>query len=474
MERNSVTPLPPNDAVINYEKEKRESLSTISYVSSVGTDAIEKKRMKKVLDDVFKSRRSGQLLKMLSYQIVPLVALVVMCSILLNQSIQAYTTSKHLQTVILSNDFIGKLVVSLQIERGLSASVLSSNQTQATLFEELQRARRDTDIAFYDIVSWPDSIHEVSLEDDILEHRRKVDRRNKDTSFETNINFYTDIIDDLIRSILGQLRSINADRWFQLVALETLLLATNLFGIERALGTVYFVRCTLTYSNLQWFNTVRAQGELLVEQAFNYYEKVDNMYQEETRLTENAAYVVDEIRIEISHNQDACVKYGQANIEAKSLEWFRNSSAMINVLGNIRRNIGEEVQNDAACTMYTAKNLIIAYILVTCLSIIVCLILSIFHGVQSHSILSSISLYAKGLNEKTAELATEKKLSQKLLYQMIPKSIAKKLQAGETIEAALCEGVTIYFSDIVGFTAISAGSTPIQVVHLLNKLYRLV
>lgn len=49
--------------------------------------------------------------------------------------------------------------------------------------------------------------------------------------------------------------------------------------------------------------------------------------------------------------------------------------------------------------------------------------------------------------------------------------MAEALKVGGTFEPEYFDNVTIYFSDIVGFTTISANSEPIEVVDLLNNLY---
>uniref|UniRef100_A0A914YM80 guanylate cyclase n=1 Tax=Panagrolaimus superbus TaxID=310955 RepID=A0A914YM80_9BILA len=72
---------------------------------------------------------------------------------------------------------------------------------------------------------------------------------------------------------------------------------------------------------------------------------------------------------------------------------------------------------------------------------------------------------------RTRELAEEKKKSDILLYRMLPRTVADRLKLGQSVEPESFEAITIFFSDVVGFTTLAARSSPIQVVNLLNDLY---
>ncbi|XP_026497577.1 atrial natriuretic peptide receptor 2-like [Vanessa tameamea] len=90
-------------------------------------------------------------------------------------------------------------------------------------------------------------------------------------------------------------------------------------------------------------------------------------------------------------------------------------------------------------------------------------------------LLTQVEQYANNLEalveERTSDYLEEKRKCEELLYQLLPKSVASQLIMGQPVMAETYDQVTIYFSDIIGFTQLSAESTPLEVVDLLNDLY---
>jgi class 3 adenylate cyclase/HAMP domain-containing protein len=73
--------------------------------------------------------------------------------------------------------------------------------------------------------------------------------------------------------------------------------------------------------------------------------------------------------------------------------------------------------------------------------------------------------------ERSEELDTERKRSDKLLHNILPSVIAGRLKKGESTIAETYPEVTVLFADIVGFTQLSDRIGPRQIVSMLNDVF---
>ncbi|OWF48646.1 Atrial natriuretic peptide receptor 1 [Mizuhopecten yessoensis] len=91
------------------------------------------------------------------------------------------------------------------------------------------------------------------------------------------------------------------------------------------------------------------------------------------------------------------------------------------------------------------------------------------------NLLKRMEQYANNLEEivgqRTDQYLHEKRKAENLLYQLLPKSIAIQIQSTGSVEPEWFQSVTIMFSDIVHFTSLSAESSPMEIVQMLNELY---
>lgn len=73
--------------------------------------------------------------------------------------------------------------------------------------------------------------------------------------------------------------------------------------------------------------------------------------------------------------------------------------------------------------------------------------------------------------ERTAELRAEQEVTERLLRNVLPEPVARRLQAGERRVAERLDGVAVLFADVVGFTGMTRGCSPEQVLTLLEQLF---
>ncbi|KAJ8406660.1 hypothetical protein AAFF_G00295760 [Aldrovandia affinis] len=92
------------------------------------------------------------------------------------------------------------------------------------------------------------------------------------------------------------------------------------------------------------------------------------------------------------------------------------------------------------------------------------------------NLIRRLQMYSRNLEHlveaRTALYKAERDRADRLNFMLLPGPVVRSLKETGRVEPELFDEATIYFSDIVGFTTLCHYSTPMEVVDMLNDIYK--
>ena len=307
----------------------------------------------------------------------------------------------------------------------------------------------------------------TSFEQTLKSHRDDlVYIHKKNHTLHTEMTFYVDMIDSFIGWMYRAIQfAQDGDDWRHLVAYQLLLSSKNDIGIERTLGSIFYLKGSFaSHDDYLWYLGKQSMGAGNLRASRLFSPTVGKTMEQKLSSHQrwNSSYI-EIMREEISSSD---VKSTSASF-IKSKWWFDNMTVYLDTMFAVQQELATEIVDNVNRALDRDHRDIVLSIALFGAILLICPIIL----VSVRAMVSDIQRYANTLSEQTRELNRERKRAELLLYQMLPEAVATQLKKNQNVSAESYEDVTIFFSDVVGFTTISASCSPLEVVSLLNTLY---
>ncbi|XP_071146999.1 uncharacterized protein [Mytilus edulis] len=409
-----------------------------------------------------------QMIKMLSVVLIPVLVITGMTANTFAIAVGNYISSSNVRQLLVFSIELGALLRTIQFERDMSALYVSNIKPVTKDF--LLQRYPDTDLAIQNLSNWPkgdDIISDMETPERFLsylnEHRYQLDVHMP--SVERELNFYSNIILVLLKWLYDSVsESSTGSVWKDVVAYQEIIVASELFGRERALGVSFYATGGFeSREEYLLFIENQDRANVTFESARFYSQIAFDIYNAELAKNPNVSVRIEEFRNRIKANN---FSRESASIQEAEM-WFDNMTIYQGVLTRTQNALALTVDQSLAKESEEELKSVITICIVFGIILIVCPLI-VF---AVYNLTSEIQKYSISIANRTKALNKEKKRTDMLLYQLLPQSVAEMLKKGEQIDAEQYNESTMFFSDVVGFTSISAASSPLQVVDMLNSLY---
>ncbi|KAI8437089.1 hypothetical protein MSG28_010445 [Choristoneura fumiferana] len=283
-----------------------------------------------------------------------------------------------------------------------------------------------------------------------------------ETSMTEAVEWYTSANAALLSHLTNEIKDTDSSTiWRYLVGFKNLLRSIECKGIASVLGINYFGRGYLQSRAHERFIAHMVLGRDLLDNTLNLVPSLIPLHKD---IKEDSP----EYKELEKKNQQIVDNRPQDGSVTDAISYFDQTATLLDKLRAVQQQLREYIREGVTESLTEARRseAVCAGIL-----ILVCVVSPIIIALVRNAV-NTIQVYATNLAEKARELEYEKELSDSLLYQMLPATVAKQLKQTQQVPAEFFASVTVYFSDIVGFTAIAAVSTPYQVISFLNSVYK--